>query len=85
MGLKAALWHGFEAASLRPAIVTWWKPRLARIAEFIATAEREELRRENMNFDGGIVNHIPTAPSTSFFVLAKIKIRDFQCDTVEGR
>ena len=47
VGLKAALWHGFEAASLRPAIVTWWKPRLARIADFIAAAERE--RRDQIS------------------------------------
>ena len=42
--LEAVLIQGFDGASLRPAIVNWWKPRLRRIARFIDEAERA--RRE---------------------------------------
>ena len=44
LGLEAVLLAAIERDSLRPAIANWWKPRLARIARFVADAEYQ--RRE---------------------------------------
>jgi len=39
--LRAAMDRALDAAGLRPALTAWWRPRLARIAEWVALAERE--------------------------------------------
>jgi len=39
--LRAAMDRALDAAGLRPALTAWWRPRLARIAEWVAEAERE--------------------------------------------
>jgi len=41
--LRAAMDRALDKAGLRPALTAWWRPRLARIAEWVAEAER--LRR----------------------------------------
>ena len=39
--LRAAMDHALAAARLRPALVEWWRPRLARIADWVAAIERD--------------------------------------------
>ncbi len=39
--LQAAMDRALDAAGLRPALTAWWRPRLARIAEWVAEAERQ--------------------------------------------
>jgi ATP-dependent helicase/nuclease subunit B len=41
MKLRAAMEHALVAAPLRPALVEWWRPRLARIADWVAETERD--------------------------------------------
>ena len=39
--LRAAMDGALEAAALRPALAAWWRPRLHRIADWAAEAERQ--------------------------------------------
>ena len=39
--LRAAMDHALERAGLRRALVEWWRPRLWRIAEWVADTERD--------------------------------------------
>ena len=39
--LQTAMDTALEAQSLRPALTAWWRPRLRRIATWLATAERD--------------------------------------------
>jgi len=39
--LRAAMDRALDAAGLRPALTAWWRPRLARIADWVAEAERQ--------------------------------------------
>ena len=39
--LRAAMDRALDKAQLRPALTAWWRPRLARIADWVAEAERE--------------------------------------------
>ena len=39
--LQAAMNRALDAEGLRPALTAWWRPRLARIAEWVAEAERQ--------------------------------------------
>ncbi len=39
--LAAAMDRALEEADLRPALATWWRPRLRRIAAWVARAERD--------------------------------------------
>lgn len=39
--LRAAMDRALDAAQLRPALTAWWRPRLARIADWVAEAERQ--------------------------------------------
>ncbi len=46
--LRAAMDRALDAAGLRPALTAWWRPRLARIAEWVAEAERQRRLRGPM-------------------------------------
>ena len=39
--LRAAMDRALDQAGLRPALTAWWRPRLARIADWVAEAERQ--------------------------------------------
>ena len=43
--LRGAMNRALDAAALRPALAAWWRPRLARIADWVAEAERERRMR----------------------------------------
>lgn len=43
--LRAEIDQALETRALRPALVTWWKPRLARIADWVAATEAERRLR----------------------------------------
>jgi ATP-dependent helicase/nuclease subunit B len=43
--LQAAMQQALDAAGMRPALVAWWRPRLARIAAWVA---EEEARRRSL-------------------------------------
>ncbi len=46
--LRAAMDRALDAVGLRPALTAWWRPRLARIAEWVAEAERQRRLRGPM-------------------------------------
>ena len=46
--LHAAMNRALDAAGLRPALTAWWRPRLARIADWVAEAERNRRLRGPM-------------------------------------
>ncbi len=46
--LRAAMDRALDAEGLRPALTAWWRPRLARIAEWVAEAERQRRLRGPM-------------------------------------
>jgi len=39
--LRAAMDRALDQVGLRPALTAWWRPRLARIADWVAEAERQ--------------------------------------------
>ena len=46
--LRGAMDRALDDAVLRPALTAWWRPRLARIAEWVAEAERQRRLRGPM-------------------------------------
>ena len=46
--LRGAMDRALDDAGLRPALTAWWRPRLARIAEWVAEAERQRRLRGPM-------------------------------------
>ena len=46
--LKGDMDWSLDEASMRPALAVWWRPRLHRIAEWVAVAERDRRRGERL-------------------------------------
>jgi ATP-dependent helicase/nuclease subunit B len=73
--LASCLMQALEQARLRPALAAWWRPRLLRIAAFVA--ERETLRRAESGAPERIVAEVPglavlkSAPGGPFRLTAR--------------
>ena len=61
--LRAAMDRALDAAGLRPALTAWWRPRLARIAEWVALAERERRLHGPMALVRAEVDGVWSVPS----------------------
>ncbi len=68
--LHAAMNRALDAAGLRPALTAWWRPRLARIADWVAEAERYRRLRGPMAHVASEVEGQWTVPGGHPFVLS---------------
>jgi ATP-dependent helicase/nuclease subunit B len=68
--LHAAMNRALDAAGLRPALTAWWRPRLARIADWVAEAERQRRLRGPMAHVASEVEGKWTVPGDHPFVLS---------------
>lgn len=68
--LHAAMNRALDAAGLRPALTAWWRPRLARIADWVAEAERQRRLRGPMAHVASEVAGKWTVPGDHPFVLS---------------
>lgn len=68
--LHAAMNRALDAAGLRPALTAWWRPRLARIANWVADAERQRRLRGPMAHVASEVKGKWAVPGDHPFVLS---------------
>ncbi len=68
--LHAAMDRALDAARLRPALTAWWRPRLARIADWVADAERQRRLQGPMAHVRSEVEGLWSVPGDHPFVLS---------------
>ncbi len=68
--LHAAMDRALDAARLRPALTAWWRPRLARIADWVAEAERQRRLQGPMAHVRSEVDGLWSVPGDHPFTLS---------------
>ncbi|WP_367160577.1 double-strand break repair protein AddB [Kozakia baliensis] len=62
--LNSSLHRALSERKLRPALEAWWRPRLSRIAEWVAEREAERERPQSMKVEvkGDLTLNVPAGP-----------------------